>query len=89
MKTTLDLPDDLVKELKLRSVHEGRKLKDVAAAVLRRGLDASPLSSDVQKSLIETLTVPDMPDWFYEREFPMPDRKETKHRAFRFEPDTD
>lgn len=38
MKTTLDLPDDLVQELKLRSVHERRKLKDVAAAALRRGL---------------------------------------------------
>lgn len=40
MKTTLDLPDDLVKALKLRSVHEGRKLKDVAAAALRRGLQS-------------------------------------------------
>jgi hypothetical protein len=38
MKTTLDLPDDLVQELKLRSVHERSKLKDVAAAALRRGL---------------------------------------------------
>ncbi|MBI5691126.1 MAG: hypothetical protein HZC55_13640 [Verrucomicrobia bacterium] len=38
MKTTLDLPDDLVQELKLRSVHERRKMKDVAAAALRRGL---------------------------------------------------
>lgn len=42
MKTTLDLPDDLVRELKLRSVHERRKLKDVAAAALRRGLQAEP-----------------------------------------------
>jgi hypothetical protein len=38
MKTTLDLPDDLVRELKLRSVHERRKLKDVAAQMIRRGL---------------------------------------------------
>ncbi len=35
---TLDLPDDLVQELKLRSVHERRKLKDVAAQAIRRGL---------------------------------------------------
>jgi hypothetical protein len=39
MKTTLDLPDDLVQQLKLRSVYERRKLKDVAAAALRRGLN--------------------------------------------------
>jgi hypothetical protein len=38
MKTTLDLPDDLVRELKLRSVHDRLKLKEVAASALRRGL---------------------------------------------------
>jgi hypothetical protein len=41
MKMTFDLPEDLVKELKLRSVHEGRKLKDVAAAAIQRGLHPS------------------------------------------------
>jgi hypothetical protein len=40
MKTTFDLPPELVRELKLRAVHEGRKLKDVAADLLKRGLDA-------------------------------------------------
>jgi hypothetical protein len=38
MKTTLDLPADLVRKMKLRAVHEGRKLRDVAAEVFRRGL---------------------------------------------------
>jgi plasmid stability protein len=40
MKTTLDLPDELVKELKLRAVHEGKKLKDAIAEALRAGLAA-------------------------------------------------
>lgn len=40
MKTTLDLPDDLVRQLKLRALREGRKLKDAAADVLRAGLAA-------------------------------------------------
>ncbi|MFU8894312.1 MAG: hypothetical protein ACNA8L_11870 [Luteolibacter sp.] len=40
MKTTFDLPPDLVKAVKLRAVHEGRKLKDVAADLLKRGLAA-------------------------------------------------
>jgi hypothetical protein len=40
MKTTLDLPDDLVKEVKLRAVHEGKKLKDAVAELLRKGLAA-------------------------------------------------
>ena len=38
MKTTIDLPPDLVREMKLLAVHEGRKLKDVAADLLKRGL---------------------------------------------------
>lgn len=40
MKTTLELPDDLVKQLKLRAVHEGKKLKDAVADTLRAGLAA-------------------------------------------------
>jgi hypothetical protein len=38
MKTTLDLPDDLARAVKLRAVEENRKLKDVIADLLRRGL---------------------------------------------------
>ena len=41
MKTTLDLPDALVKQVKLRAVREGRKLKDAVADLLRKGLAAS------------------------------------------------
>ena len=45
MKTTLDLPPDLVKEMKLLAVHQGKKLKDAAAELLRKGLAASPVES--------------------------------------------
>jgi len=38
MKTTIDLPEDLVRQLKLRAVNDGRKLKDIAADLLRSGL---------------------------------------------------
>jgi plasmid stability protein len=38
MKTTVDLPDGLVKAVKLRAVHDGRKLKDTVAELLRTGL---------------------------------------------------
>ena len=41
MKTTLDLPDALVKQVKLRAVRQGRKLKDAVAELLRKGLDAA------------------------------------------------
>jgi hypothetical protein len=38
MKTTIELPDALMKQVKLRAVREGRKLKDTVAELLRRGL---------------------------------------------------
>jgi plasmid stability protein len=38
MKTTLELPDDLMRTIKIRAVNEDRKLKDVVAELLRRGL---------------------------------------------------
>lgn len=38
VKTTLELPADLVQELKLKAVREHRKIKDVAAEALREGL---------------------------------------------------
>ena len=42
MKTTFDLPEDLVREMKFRAVREGRKLRDVAEEVFRKGLAAAP-----------------------------------------------
>jgi hypothetical protein len=53
MKTTLDLPDDLVQELKLRSVHERSKLKDVAAAALRRGLRTESTGTQASEPLAD------------------------------------
>jgi hypothetical protein len=41
MKTTLDLPDALVKQVKLRALKDGRKLKDAVADLLRKGLAVS------------------------------------------------
>jgi hypothetical protein len=38
VKTTLELPDDLMRDIKIRAVKENRKLKDAIADLLRRGL---------------------------------------------------
>jgi len=42
VKTTLELPDDLMREIKVRAAREDRKLKDLIADLLRRGLAAEP-----------------------------------------------
>ena len=38
MKTTIDLPDELVREVKLRALMQGRTLRDVVADFIRQGL---------------------------------------------------
>jgi plasmid stability protein len=46
MKTTLDLPDELLREVKLRAVIQRRTVKDLVAEFLRQGLGmATPVQS--------------------------------------------
>lgn len=40
MKTTLDLPDDLVHRIKIRAVHERKPLKRLVADLLAQSLEA-------------------------------------------------
>ena len=41
MKTTLELPDEMMREVKIRAVHEHKKLTDIIAELLRKGIAAS------------------------------------------------
>ncbi len=40
MRTTLDLPDDLMRHLKARAALEGRSLRDLVLELVTRGLQA-------------------------------------------------
>ena len=42
MKTTLELPDDLMRRVKLRAVHRNRRLKDEIAQLLEAGMAGAP-----------------------------------------------
>jgi hypothetical protein len=42
MKTTLDLPDEIVHEVKLRALMQRRTVKDLVAELLRQGLGMGP-----------------------------------------------
>jgi|688.fasta_scaffold98139_3 plasmid stability protein len=59
MKTTMDLPEDLIREMKLRAVREGRKLREVAEDVLRRGLAAQ--STPLEGSIRQRVKLPIIP----------------------------
>lgn len=56
MKATIDLPDHLVKQLKLRAVHESRTLKDLVAELLTDGLSRNVPTTDhrVEFPLVRT-----------------------------------
>jgi plasmid stability protein len=45
VKTTLELPDDLMREIKIQAAREGRKLKDVVTDLLRKGLASKSRSA--------------------------------------------
>jgi plasmid stability protein len=42
MRTTLDLPDPLMRRVKIRAASEGRKLKEIISELLEKGLNAPP-----------------------------------------------
>lgn len=47
MKTTLELPDELMRRVKLRAVHRNQRLKDVITQLLEIGMAAS---ADITKT---------------------------------------
>lgn len=57
MRTTLDLPDDLLREAKIAAVRRGSTLRDLVAAALRRELAAGAPGKHRQPAL-PVVTVP-------------------------------
>ncbi len=64
MKTTLDLPDEIIREMKLRALMQGRTLRDLATEFLRQGLGMAP-------PLRVTPLPPDSPIQINENGFPV------------------
>jgi len=46
MKTTVELPDELVRRVKMRAIHRNQKLKDAIAQLLEAGIAALPAAAD-------------------------------------------
>lgn len=44
MRTTLDLPDELMRHLKARAALEGRSLRDLVLELVERGLKVQPVT---------------------------------------------
>ena len=85
MNVTLKLPDETVREARHLAIDENTSLSALVAQLLEERLKKR--ATRPRQTLAEALTLPDAPDWFYEKEFPLPDRTEVEHRQFSFEPD--
>lgn len=86
MNVTLKLPDDLVRQARHHAIEEDKSLSAWMADLVRRELENPELKTDEPKSLYEAMQTTNMPDWFYDKEFPLPDRKADKEREFSFDP---
>jgi hypothetical protein len=53
MKTTLDLPDDLMRTIKVRAAREDRKLKDLIAQLLRQSLAMDAHQTEAPRRRVE------------------------------------
>lgn len=85
MNVTVKLPDDLILEARLSAVHDSKSLSAWVADLIRRELAGGATRPERSTSLIEALTVPGMPDEFYDKDLPLPDRNEDiRHRDIDF-----
>lgn len=84
MNVTLKLPDELCKLAKHRAIDESKSLSKWIAEIVEKEISKPPQNSG-HKSWMEAMKVEGAPDWFYEKEFPLEDRKAIKEREFEFE----
>jgi len=90
MNVTLKLPDEMVREARHLALDENKSLSGLVFDLLDARLKERTGRQEATPSLIETLMLPDAPEWFYEKDFPLPDRKEDlSHREIDFGSDKD
>lgn len=54
MKITRDLPEELVREMKIRAASQGRKLRDVGTEVIKRGINSDkPVKTETEYSRVK------------------------------------
>ncbi|HMT32409.1 MAG TPA: hypothetical protein PKA99_07250 [Dermatophilaceae bacterium] len=57
MKTTMDLPDDLLRTIRLKAAREDRTMREVTTELLRRGL-AAPASTVITRVTFPLVACP-------------------------------
>lgn len=85
MNVTLKLPDEMCKEARHYAVDESKSLSAWVSALMEKELQRRNALKERPKTWMEAMETEDMPEWFYEKEFPLEDRKAMKVREFNFE----
>ena len=85
MNVTLKLPDERCKAARHLAVDESKCLSAWMVELLRREVEARTSKSERPKTWMDAMSVDGAPDWFYEKEFPLEDRKAMKIREFDFD----
>jgi len=85
MNVTLKLPDELCKAARHRAVDEEKSLSAWMAGLVEKELEKPVVKVPKPLTWGEAMSVKGMPDWFYEKDFPLEDRKSMKIREFNFE----
>lgn len=83
MNVTLKLPDELCRKARHSAVDNSKSLSAWVASLIERELHA-PAPKKQRPTLVEAMSPPAAPDWFYERDIPMENRKKMKDRGFSF-----
>lgn len=81
MNVTLKLPDEVCRKARHIAVDEATSLSRWVASLIEEEIARRESSSGEPRTWMEALTVPGMPEEFYEKDFPLPDRKKTKPRC--------
>lgn len=85
MNVTLKLPDELCKAARHLAVDESKSLSAWMAELLKREVEVRTAKLEKPKTWMDAMSVDGAPDCFYEKDFPLEDRKGMKIREFDFE----
>jgi len=84
MNVTVKLPDDLCRQARHRAVDESKSLSAWLAGLVEKELSAPATDSRALRTFVDAFAS-EHPDWFYEKDLPLEDRKSGKVRGSLFE----
>jgi|GEM_PF-1264558 len=91
MNVTLKLPDELVREARHLAIDENTSLSMLVSELLDERIKKKKSLPPKAPNLADSLLLPEEPEWFGQKGFPLPTRDDVPLRAtpFHFEGDSE